>query len=230
MKEEEACKFFSQLISGVWYIHQKQVVHRDKLENLLLDRHRNLIITGFDFANRFGHEADELTETSCGSPCYVAPELLTSGGKFVGSAVDIWSCGVILYAMLAGYLPFDDDPANPDGDNIDLLYKHIANTPLSFPSCIPIVARDLPSLILVPDPRNRADIQRVTTHRWLHPAAVFFGSTLGYLEHVATEQHRQKRSALQRRMWVIAAKNQEREKNQPAPTDGYVNSVRVLYQ
>ncbi|KAJ6482982.1 kinase-like domain-containing protein [Mycena vitilis] len=124
LRERDASKLFSQLISGVWYIHQKKIVHRDlKLENLLLDRHRNVIITDFGFANRFEHRADDLMQTSCGSPCYAAPELVISEGLYVGSAVDIWSCGVILYAMLAGYLPFDDDPANPDGDNINLLYK-----------------------------------------------------------------------------------------------------------
>ena len=122
LREKDACKLFSQLLSGVWYIHQKKIVHRDlKLENLLLDRNRNVIITDFGFANRFEHRADDLMQTSCGSPCYAAPELVISDGLYVGSAVDIWSCGVILYAMLAGYLPFDDDPANPDGDNINLL-------------------------------------------------------------------------------------------------------------
>ncbi|KDQ17126.1 hypothetical protein BOTBODRAFT_106198, partial [Botryobasidium botryosum FD-172 SS1] len=137
LKERDACKLFAQLISGVSYIHEKKIVHRDlKLENLLLDRNRNVIITDFGFANRFEHRADDLMQTSCGSPCYAAPELVISEGLYVGSAVDIWSCGVILYAMLAGYLPFDDDPANPDGDNINLLYKYIINTPLTFPDYI----------------------------------------------------------------------------------------------
>ncbi|KIM59648.1 hypothetical protein SCLCIDRAFT_91595, partial [Scleroderma citrinum Foug A] len=137
LKEKDAAKLFSQLVSGVWYIHQKKIVHRDlKLENLLLDRHRNVIITDFGFANRFEHRADDLMQTSCGSPCYAALELVISEGLYVGSAVDIWSCGVILYAMLAGYLPFDDYPANPDGDNINLLYKYIVNTPLSFPDYV----------------------------------------------------------------------------------------------
>ena len=231
LKEKDACKLFTQLISGVWYIHQKKIVHRDlKLENLLLDRHRNVIITDFGFANRFEHKADELMQTSCGSPCYAAPELVISDGMYVGSAVDIWSCGVILYAMLAGYLPFDDDPANPDGDNINLLYKYIVNTPLSFPDYISAEARDLLSLMLVPDPKSRADIQTVMNHRWLRPSAALFGSTLADLEQAAMEQHQQKRLAYQKQMKAAAAaaENQRMARSQSARADGYANSVGVL--
>ncbi|KAJ6562813.1 CAMK/CAMKL/Kin4 protein kinase [Mycena vulgaris] len=210
LRERDASKLFSQLISGVWYIHQKKIVHRDlKLENLLLDRHRNVIITDFGFANRFEHRADDLMQTSCGSPCYAAPELVISEGLYVGSAVDIWSCGVILYAMLAGYLPFDDDPANPDGDNINLLYKYIVNTPLSFPEYISDEARDLLKMMLVPDPRKRASLANVMRHPWLAayhlppadpaiPAA--FGRTVEELERAAMEQHQLKRLAYQRQM------------------------------
>ncbi|KAJ7157869.1 CAMK/CAMKL/Kin4 protein kinase [Mycena crocata] len=210
LRERDASKLFSQLISGVWYIHQKKIVHRDlKLENLLLDRHRNVIITDFGFANRFEHRADDLMQTSCGSPCYAAPELVISEGLYVGSAVDIWSCGVILYAMLAGYLPFDDDPANPDGDNINLLYKYIVNTPLSFPEYISDEARDLLKMMLVPDPRKRASLAAVMRHPWLaayhvpntDPAVPdAFGRTVEELERAAMEQHQMKRLAYQRQM------------------------------
>ncbi|KAJ6490208.1 CAMK/CAMKL/Kin4 protein kinase [Mycena vitilis] len=218
LRERDASKLFSQLISGVWYIHQKKIVHRDlKLENLLLDRHRNVIITDFGFANRFEHRADDLMQTSCGSPCYAAPELVISEGLYVGSAVDIWSCGVILYAMLAGYLPFDDDPANPDGDNINLLYKYIVSTPLSFPEYVSEAARDLLGMMLVPDPRRRAGLEEVMRHPWLaawhvprapdaDPAAPSaFGKTVEELERAAMEQHQMKRLAYQRQMRATGA-------------------------
>ncbi|KAF8811906.1 Pkinase-domain-containing protein [Phlegmacium glaucopus] len=209
LRERDAAKLFSQLISGVWYIHQKKIVHRDlKLENLLLDRHRNVIITDFGFANRFEHRPDDLMQTSCGSPCYAAPELVISEGLYVGSAVDIWSCGVILYAMLAGYLPFDDDPANPDGDNINLLYRYIVSTPLSFPDYISTEARDLLGLMLVPDPNRRTTLDGVMRHPWLgayhsirtdgQPNA--FGKTVEELEKAALDQHQQKRQAYQKQM------------------------------
>ncbi|TVY60895.1 Fatty acyl-CoA synthetase and RNA processing-associated kinase [Lachnellula suecica] len=168
LKDNAARRLFAQLVSGVGYLHKKGIVHRDlKLENLLLDRNRNIIITDFGFANTFnaedelgeeieynlssreyvkqmeldkinhkGQRRGDLMQTSCGSPCYAAPELVVSESLYTGRKVDVWSCGVILYAMLAGYLPFDDDPANPEGDNINLLYKYIVSTPSPSPNTL----------------------------------------------------------------------------------------------
>ncbi|KAG0192227.1 hypothetical protein DFQ28_009801 [Apophysomyces sp. BC1034] len=168
LKEKDARKLFAQLISSVQYMHQKNVVHRDlKLENLLLDRHRNIIVTDFGFANHFSSESDDLMETSCGSPCYAAPELVVNDGLYAGSAVDIWSCGVILYAMLCGYLPFDDDPSNPDGDNINLLYRYILSSKLTFPDFVNDGAKDLLRQMLVPDPAKRCTMSTVIKHPWL---------------------------------------------------------------
>jgi protein-serine/threonine kinase len=215
LKERDAAKLFSQLVSGVWYIHQKKIVHRDlKLENLLLDRHRNVIITDFGFANRFEHRSDDLMQTSCGSPCYAAPELVISEGLYVGSAVDIWSCGVILYAMLAGYLPFDDDPANPDGDNINLLYKYIVNTPLSFPDYISNDARDLLSMMLVPDPAHRSNLASIMAHPWLTLHAPLFQRTVEELEQAAKEQMEAKRQAYQKQIQAAAAQQQQQQQQQ----------------
>ncbi|CEP15435.1 hypothetical protein [Parasitella parasitica] len=168
LKERDASRLFAQLISGVHYMHQKHIVHRDlKLENLLLDKHRNVLITDFGFANQFTSPQDDLMSTSCGSPCYAAPELVMNQGVYVGPAVDIWSCGVILFAMLCGYLPYDDDPANPESYNINLLYKYILNTPLIFPDYISEEACDLLSLMLVPDPEKRCTMETIMAHPWL---------------------------------------------------------------
>ncbi|KAI9593935.1 kinase-like domain-containing protein [Syncephalis fuscata] len=180
LKERDAGRLFAQLISGVSYMHSKNIVHRDlKLENLLLDRNRDVIITDFGFANQFDISQGDLMATSCGSPCYAAPELVVSEGMYVGTAVDIWSCGVILYAMLAGYLPYDDDPANPDGDNINLLYKYILATSLVFPDYISPDARDLLRKMLVPDPRRRCTMDVIKKHRWLAAYAHIFEETHG---------------------------------------------------
>ncbi|ORY97418.1 kinase-like domain-containing protein, partial [Syncephalastrum racemosum] len=168
LKEKDARRLFAQLVSSVQYMHRKKVVHRDlKLENLLLDRNRNIIVTDFGFANQFSSKEDDLMATSCGSPCYAAPELVVNDGLYAGSAVDIWSCGVILYAMLCGYLPFDDDPTNPDGNNINLLYRYILSTPPAFPRHISPDARDLLRKMLVADPTKRCSLESIQNHPWL---------------------------------------------------------------
>jgi protein-serine/threonine kinase len=159
-------------------------------------------------------------QTSCGSPCYAAPELVISEGLYVGSAVDIWSCGVILYAMLAGYLPFDDDPQNPDGDNINLLYKYILNTQLTFPDYVSPAARDLLSKMLVPDPSRRSDLKAIMAHEWLRPYSYLFDKSVDELERLATEQQRQKRLAYQNSMRAAAAQEQAKmSRSQSARTD-----------
>ena len=179
------------------YLHKKHIVHRDlKLENLLLDKHRNIIITDFGFANRFNHPTDDLMATSCGSPCYAAPELVVSEGLYVGSAVDIWSCGVILYAMLSGYLPYDDDPANPDGDNINLLYKYIMSTKLNFPEQITALARHLLQIMLVPNPEHRCTIDDIMAHPWLSQYREDFGRSVAEQEALFQENmHRKSQMA-----------------------------------
>lgn len=182
LKDNVACRLFSQLVSGVHYLHSKGIVHRDlKLENLLLDKHKNIMISDFGFANSFQYSTDgsinDLMSTSCGSPCYAAPELVISDSKYIGRKVDVWSCGVILYAMLAGYLPFDDDPENPDGSNITQLYKYITSTPLTFPEFVQPMPRDLLRKILVSDPTRRIDLNSVRSHAWLAPHAHFLSVT-----------------------------------------------------
>lgn len=176
LKDSVACRLFAQLVSGVHYLHSKGIVHRDlKLENLLLDKHKNIIITDFGFANSFHN--NDLMSTSCGSPCYAAPELVVSDAKYVGQKVDVWSCGVILYAMLAGYLPFDEDPEKHDIDDILGFYKHIIITPLTFPEYVHPMPRDLLRKIIVSDPNKRIDLQTVRQHPWLAPHAHFLSVT-----------------------------------------------------
>lgn len=169
LKEVDACRLFAQLISGVNYMHYKGLVHRDlKLENLLLDKNENLVITDFGFVNEFSPQ-NQLMKTSCGSPCYAAPELVVSTHPYEGTKADTWSCGIILFAMLAGYLPWDDDPTNPNGDDISRLYQYITHTPLKFPDYVNPLVRDLLRRILVSDPRRRFNIQGIRNHEWLSP-------------------------------------------------------------
>ncbi|KAJ3083693.1 hypothetical protein HDU99_007190, partial [Rhizoclosmatium hyalinum] len=171
--EQETRKLFAQIISAVGYIHSLGIVHRDlKLENILLDENQDVVLIDFGFANKT-RGPNVMMRTSCGSPCYAAPELVTSDG-YIGEKADLWSCGVILFSMIAGYLPWDDDPNNPEGDNINMLYNYIMNTPLDYPDHVPYECRLLINRILEPNPDKRADIDEIINHVWLKPIKHIF--------------------------------------------------------
>jgi len=105
LTEQEACKFLHHLISGIEYLHTLKIVHRDlKPENLLLDSKKDIKIVDFGLSNIYSK--GQLLNTQCGSPCYAAPEVI-EGKSYSGMMVDMWSTGIILFAMLCGYLPFD---------------------------------------------------------------------------------------------------------------------------
>ncbi|KAJ7974366.1 Non-specific serine/threonine protein kinase [Quillaja saponaria] len=157
LQEDEARIFFQQIISGVEYCHRNMVVHRDlKPENLLLDSKWNVKIADFGLSNimRDGH----FLKTSCGSPNYAAPEVI-SGKLYAGPEVDVWSCGVILYALLCGTLPFDDE-------NIPNLFKKIKGGIYTLPSHLSPGARDLIPRMLVVDPMKRVTIPEIRQHPW----------------------------------------------------------------
>ncbi|KAJ3111930.1 hypothetical protein HK100_002505 [Physocladia obscura] len=182
LPEDDCRRMFAQIICAVSFIHSNGIVHRDlKLENILLDEYQNVVIIDFGFANK-SNGPDDLLYTSCGSPCYAAPELVTSEvytllhlnvalslisyilKGYNGEMADLWSCGVILFSMIAGYLPYDDDPKNPDGANISLLYEYILTTTLEFPEYVPTDCQNLINRILVPDPSKRANIEEIMDH------------------------------------------------------------------
>uniref|UniRef100_A0A5B6ZB81 non-specific serine/threonine protein kinase n=1 Tax=Davidia involucrata TaxID=16924 RepID=A0A5B6ZB81_DAVIN len=157
LQEDEARNFFQQIISGVEYCHRSMVVHRDlKPENLLLYSRGNVKIADFGLSNimRDGH----FLKTSCGSPNYAAPEVI-SGKLYAGPEVDVWSCGVILYALLCGTLPFDDE-------NIPNLFKKIKAGIYTLPSHLSPGARDLIRRMLLVDPMKRITIPEICQHHW----------------------------------------------------------------
>ena len=124
LKEDEAAKFLYQILAGTEYLHLNNIVHRDlKPENLLLDANNNIKIVDFGLSNTY--KTGELLKTACGSPCYAAPEMI-AGKWYHGSRVDIWSSGVVLFAMIAGYLPFEDP-------NTSALYKKILSANYQVP-------------------------------------------------------------------------------------------------
>lgn len=139
---------------------------------MLLDKNKNIKIVDFGLSNLYKN--GELLKTACGSPCYAAPEMI-AGKKYVGLRVDIWSAGVILYAMICGYLPFDD----PDTQE---LYKKIMSGDYSIPSHVSPEGRQLIKLILNTDPEKRFTIDQIRSHPWyrLHPPAEPQGIIFGY--------------------------------------------------
>ena len=118
LSENESSFFYYQIIQGLEYIHSLGIVHRDlKPENLLLSKEHLLKIIDFGLSNYFTKGQKELLSTPCGSPCYASPEMV-AGKKYDGMKIDVWSTGIILFAMLCGYLPFEDK-------NNDVLFDKI---------------------------------------------------------------------------------------------------------
>jgi serine/threonine-protein kinase HSL1, negative regulator of Swe1 kinase len=154
---QEALGYFQQIISAVDYCHRFKIAHRDlKPENLLLDRDNNIKVADFGMAAWEG--GMDMLETSCGSPHYASPEVV-QGKAYKGFTSDIWSCGVILYALLVGRLPFDDE-------NIRHLLDKVKRGKFVMPTDIPLAAQDLIARMLEKDVNKRITMQQILRHPW----------------------------------------------------------------
>lgn len=160
LKEDVARKLFQQLISAIDFCHSRGVYHRDlKPENLLLDENGNLKISDFGLSALADSKCqDGLLHTKCGTPAYVAPEVISKRG-YDGAKADIWSCGVILYVLLAGYLPFQDS-------KLTEMYRKIGKAEFKCPNWFPPDARRLISKILNPNPSTRISISKIMENSW----------------------------------------------------------------
>ena len=155
--DDEARKFFQQIICAVEYCHRHKIVHRDlKPENLLIDADKNVKIADFGLSNIMTD--GNFLKTSCGSPNYAAPEVI-SGKLYAGPEVDVWSCGVILYVLLVGRLPFDDD-------YIPALFKKIAAGNFHMPSYLSSGAVRLIRAMLQVHPVHRITIPEIRQDPW----------------------------------------------------------------
>lgn len=157
MQEDKARRFFQQMLCAVEYCHRHKVVHRDlKPENLLLDDNLNVKIADFGLSNIMTD--GNFLKTSCGSPNYAAPEVI-SGKLYAGPEVDVWSCGVILYVLLIGRLPFDDD-------HIPSLFAKIQRGVFTIPNWCPQEAAKMIKKMLVVNPMQRATIDEIRQEPW----------------------------------------------------------------
>ena len=159
LSELESLFYFQQLISGIEYLGKIGIAHRDlKPENLLIDSKKVLKIADFGLSNIY--KKNELLSTPCGSPSYAAPEML-SGNKYNGLNADIWSCGIILYTMLCGRLPFEDK------DN-EKLYEKIKQGSFIVPEFLSENCKDFIKKILNVDPNKRYNITQIKKHPWFN--------------------------------------------------------------
>lgn len=164
--EKQARYYFRQLVKGVKFCHDQGVCHRDlKPENLLLDKDDNLKISDFGlsaFSLSSGGEThtpvQQLLHTTCGTPNYVAPEVLADRG-YDGKAADVWSIGVILYVLLAGFLPFDEPTMSG-------LFRKIQKGDFVFPPWFSAGAKKLIGNVLVTDPKTRVTLADITKDDW----------------------------------------------------------------
>ena len=160
LPEQKACFFFRQLVSVMEYLAELGISHRDiKPENILLDKdHSNIKVIDFGLSNYCMEH--ELLHSSCGSPCYASPEML-SGNPYSGITTDLWSAGIVLYSMLVGALPFDDQ-------ELHKLYEQIKLGKFYIPSTLSLEAIDLLKKILQVDPKKRISIQELKEHKWFN--------------------------------------------------------------
>jgi 5'-AMP-activated protein kinase catalytic alpha subunit len=160
LKVDVARRYFQQLISAVDFCHSRGVYHRDlKPENLLLDENDNLKVSDFGLSTLSESKCqDGLLHTTCGTPAYVAPEVINRKG-YEGCKADIWSCGVILFVLLAGYLPFHDQ-------NLMEMYRKIGKGEVKFPKWFALEVRRLLSRILDPNLKTRISMAKIMENSW----------------------------------------------------------------
>ena len=160
LNEHISCHFFRQLISVIEYLYEMGITHRDiKPENILLDvSHQNIKVIDFGLSNYCADS--ELLKSACGSPCFASPEML-SGQPYNGITTDIWSSGIVLYSMLVGTLPFDDQELNA-------LYDQIKIGTFYIPSTLSLEAIDFLKKILQVEPNKRMNIFQIKEHPWFN--------------------------------------------------------------
>lgn len=173
LTEIESAIFFKQLLLGLQYIHSKNVGHRDlKLENILLDHFGTIKISDFGLSKLLSSDSEGLTKTPCGSPCYASPECL-SGSPYDCKKSDIWSCGVILYTITSGHLPWTCRTQSK-------LFSQIKKGNYKIPNFISDTCSDLISKMMTVDNDKRISIEEAINHPFLNKISVNSASLFDY--------------------------------------------------
>lgn len=160
LDDSEARRLFRQLVQGIVCCHEQGIVHRDiKPENILLNGDCDVKVADFGLSAELPSDGANLLE-SCGSPNYAAPELLYRKCAY-RTEVDVWSCGVVLYAMLCGALPFDED-AMPE------LFKKIKKGQYRIPGFVSSGASDLLAKMLTVSQAERITMAEIQSHPWFN--------------------------------------------------------------
>ncbi|RBR25925.1 uncharacterized protein FIESC28_01198 [Fusarium coffeatum] len=170
LKEKQARKFSRQIASALDYLHRNSIVHRDlKIENILISKTGDIKIIDFGLSNLFAPRGH--LKTFCGSLYFAAPELLQARA-YTGPEVDVWSFGIVLYVLVCGKVPFDDQ-------SMPALHAKIKRGLVDYPAWLSSECKHLLSRMLVTDPKQRATMQEVLTHPWM--AKGFNGPPDNYL-------------------------------------------------
>uniref|UniRef100_A0A2K6T1E3 non-specific serine/threonine protein kinase n=1 Tax=Saimiri boliviensis boliviensis TaxID=39432 RepID=A0A2K6T1E3_SAIBB len=160
LSEEETRVVFRQIVSAVAYVHSQGYAHRDlKPENLLFDEYHKLKLIDFGLCAKPKGNKDYHLQTCCGSLAYAAPELI-QGKSYLGSEADVWSMGILLYVLMCGFLPFDDD-------NIMALYKKIMRGKYNVPKWLSPSSILLLQQMLQVDPKKRISMKNLLNHPWI---------------------------------------------------------------
>ncbi|KAJ5291749.1 hypothetical protein N7478_001000 [Penicillium angulare] len=159
LKEKQARKFARQIASALDYCHRNSIVHRDlKIENILISKTGDIKIIDFGLSNLFSPRS--LLKTFCGSLYFAAPELLQAR-QYTGPEVDVWSFGIVLYVLVCGKVPFDDQ-------SMPQLHAKIKKGVVEYPPGLTTECRHIISRMLVTDPKQRASLAEIMSHPWMN--------------------------------------------------------------
>ncbi|CAG8227252.1 unnamed protein product [Penicillium salamii] len=172
LKEKQARKFARQIASALDYCHRNSIVHRDlKIENILISKTGDIKIIDFGLSNLFSPRS--LLKTFCGSLYFAAPELLQAR-QYTGPEVDVWSFGIVLYVLVCGKVPFDDQ-------SMPQLHAKIKKGAVEYPPGLTAECRHIISRMLVTDPKQRASLAEIMNHPWMNKG--FSNAPENYLPH-----------------------------------------------